>query len=168
MHEWVEAPSYDCLLLKVKSTLAKKNVKRLDKIEAAIRKLRPSDNLPFTEEESARRIKKERSEAPGMDGVTYDVIDDNSVLKFYNMMWNGDRLHTVWKQSAMISIPKPGKAGTYRPRSLTSCLCKLLERIVLSRFMYRIKSKLSSNFYGFISGRSTQHYTSGQRWGKIL
>lgn len=73
-------------------------------------------------------------------------------------MWSG--MGIVCRQhgnkSLIIPILKPGRPGTYRPISLTSCLCKLFERIVLDRLLYSIKPKFSNNFYGFISGRSIQ------------
>ena len=53
-------------------------------------------------------------------------------------------------------IPKPG-TDKFRPISLTSCFCKVLERILLTRLMFRLQDKLSPCLYGFLSQRSTHH-----------
>ncbi len=55
---------------------------------------------------------------------------------------------------------KPGKSGClpndYRPISLTSCLCKLLERMVNFRLMWYLESKnLSPCQFGFRRARNT-------------
>merc|ERR1712035_105412 len=60
-----------------------------------------------------------------------------------------------------LSIPKPGKdhlqATNYRPISLTSCLCKVLEKMVNVRLMWYLErgNHLSSVKYGFRKLRST-------------
>ena len=43
-----------------------------------------------------------------------------------------------------------------RPISLTSCICKVFERIILNRLKYSINDKLSKNLYGFNDGKSTK------------
>ncbi|KAG0717636.1 putative RNA-directed DNA polymerase from transposon BS [Chionoecetes opilio] len=163
MQEWADASSYDCLPLQVRSALATNAKNRIGKIEAALLDPNVSDNMPITEEELVGSLEKASSSAPGTDGVTYDgirfltTIDGNPVLRLYNMIWRGGRLPTPWKKAIIVPIPKPGNPGSLRPISLTSCLCKCFERIVLNRLLYSIKPQLSSNLYGFIPGRSTQH-----------
>lgn len=48
-------------------------------------------------------------------------------------------------------------AGNYRPIALTSNLCKLMEKMIVSRLNYVLESKeaLATNQYGFRKGRST-------------
>lgn len=53
----------------------------------------------------------------------------------------------------IILIPKAN--GEYRPVSLTSCFCKMMERIILNRLLYIIGDQLSSNLFGFLKGKST-------------
>jgi hypothetical protein len=61
----------------------------------------------------------------------------------------------VWRSATVIPILKPGKipiiAGSYRPISLTNCLCKVLERIVNKRLVYILEERnlLPSQQHGF-------------------
>jgi hypothetical protein len=59
------------------------------------------------------------------------------------------------RMATAIPILKPGKNSTdtesYRPISLTSCLCKILERMVNNKLVYL----LPEQEYGFRKGRST-------------
>jgi ribonuclease HI len=61
----------------------------------------------------------------------------------------------------VIPILKPGKASTdpssYRPIALTSCLCKILEKMVNTRLMYYLEKNrcLSQHQSGFRRGRNT-------------
>ena len=69
-----------------------------------------------------------------------------------------------WKLVTIILIPKPGKnnlyASNYRPISLTSCLCKTMERMVNKRLVWFIESNnLFTNCQcSFRSRRSTMDY----------
>ena len=62
---------------------------------------------------------------------------------------------------SFLPIPKPGEDATnptnYRPISLTSCLCKTLQRIINARLVrFLEKNKLISKCQsGFRRGRST-------------
>lgn len=74
------------------------------------------DDEPITEEEFTRGIKKGKSKAPRMNGVNYDgirvlsTINGNPVLQLYNVIWNGDRLPTAWKQITHHPHPQTRKA----------------------------------------------------------
>ena len=65
-----------------------------------------------------------------------------------------------WKLGNIIPIYKKGPkkiAENYRPISLTSVLCKMLEKLIRSHVMKHLVDNklLSPRQYGFISGRST-------------
>ena len=66
-----------------------------------------------------------------------------------------------WCISTVVPILKPGKEetdpGSYRPISLTSCLCKIMERIINDRLIWYLeKSKLITPVQcGFRKHRST-------------
>ena len=49
-----------------------------------------------------------------------------------------------WRQATNVPIPKPGKDHTnpsnYRPIALTSCLCKLMEKLVNKRLMWFLET----------------------------
>ena len=161
--EWAQSSSYDCLPIRVRRALAKNLKQRLKKIKKAFNQKHPSDDKPITKVEFHRAVKIGKSTSPGMDGITYDIIrflssiSGNPVLKLYNMIWSGGNLPKMWKRAIMVPVPKPGKPGSYRLISLTSCLCKVFERIILNRLLYTVKHKFSKNMYGYMPGKSTQH-----------
>ena len=68
---------------------------------------------------------------------------------------------SIWKTSSIIPIHKMGKPldspASFRPISLTSCVSKRFERIILSRLLFFLKSNsiLSPRHTGFRPGRST-------------
>ncbi|KAG0410530.1 hypothetical protein HPB47_012336 [Ixodes persulcatus] len=88
------------------------------------------------------------SVAPGPDGVTYQAlrnIDEchyPNLLEALNHVWQTSEIPDAWKLSHVIPIPKSGKPLTspesYRPISLTSCVGKLLERLVLRRLTWHL------------------------------
>jgi ribonuclease HI len=67
------------------------------------------------------------------------------VLGLLNQSWSECRCPQAWRCAEIIPIPKAGKpAGmidSYRPISLTSCLGKLLERMVANRLQHLAESK---------------------------
>jgi ribonuclease HI len=124
-------------------------------------------NLPFTLTDLKRVISSTGNTSPGQDGVTYKMIrglDDMSLYKLldiFNGIWETGLLPPSWKHSIVVPIPKPGKeptsASSYRPISLTSCFCKLFEKIVTARLAWYMEhNKLfDPNQSGFRGGRST-------------
>ena len=66
-----------------------------------------------------------------------------------------------WRKAIIIPIPKPGKnhqdPSNYRPIALTSCLCKLIEKMVNKRLLWYLETeeKLSRYQCGFRKSRST-------------
>ncbi|MBJ3215791.1 reverse transcriptase family protein, partial [Salmonella enterica subsp. enterica serovar Corvallis] len=66
-----------------------------------------------------------------------------------------------WREAIILPFPKPGKDPTdpsnYRPIALTSCLCKLLERMINTRLMWFLESNkiLSPHQCGFRRPRSS-------------
>ena len=66
-----------------------------------------------------------------------------------------------WKNARVVPLPKKGSravAGNYRPVSLTSTVCKLLERIMRSKLMDHLITNKIINLsqHGFMSERSCQ------------
>ena len=76
---------------------------------------------------------------PGVDEVHYsffkhlDSVSLDRLLLFFNFVWVNEFFPDDWRISLIIPILKPGKLSddpkSYRPIALTSCLCKILEKI---------------------------------------
>ena len=101
------------------------------------------DELTIDIKELSRILKTKRNTAPGEDNIRYEDIR-KTTTKFKELLCN---LHSIclnvgvtptkWKQSNIKLIPKPNKnrknAKNYRPLSMTSCMCKILETAVKGR-----------------------------------
>lgn len=128
----------------------------------------PEMDLDFTttELDIAFRHSRRRT-APGPDGITFQALRNLSIshrkalLKFINHIWRTAEIPTSWLTSVVIPIRKPGKSvdriDSYRPISLTSCVGKLMERLVLARLTWLFESKgaLPNQLCGFRRGRCT-------------
>jgi len=72
-----------------------------------------------------------------------------------------EKFPTSWCTSTVIPVPKPGKdtsdPSNYRPIALTSCICKVMERMINSRLVWYLeRNKLISPMQcGFRKQRST-------------
>ena len=83
------------------------------------------------------------------------------LLYIFNLSWSSHSFPSIWKTSSIIFIHKMGKLldspASFRPISLTSCVSKLFERIILSRLLFFLESNsiLSPRQAGSRPGRST-------------
>ena len=80
----------------------------------------------------------------------------------FNKSLSSDQLQEDWKYSIISTIHKKGsrsEVGNYRPVSLTSVICKLLESIIRDHIMsYLLRSDLLSNQqYGFVHKWQIHH-----------
>ena len=77
-----------------------------------------------------------------------------------------DSLPLSWRESTLIPIHKPRKAKTeatsYRPISLTSCMVKLLERIINTRLKWFLETEklLVPQQVGFREHQCTEDKTT--------
>lgn len=122
----------------------------------------PSLDLSFSqiELEAACRTPKIKS-SPGLDGIDYRIIrafPDNAkeiLLTIFNRIFVSHSFPNEWKRFLVFSIPKQGENLNFRPISLASCLCKILERMIANRvswFFEHHNLSLGSQF-GFRRGR---------------
>ena len=107
------------------------------------------------------------STATGPDKIAYPVLKHlpRSGMDFLvhniNLSWSLHFFLSIWKTSSIILIHKMGKPldspAFFLPISLTSCVSKLFERIILSRLLSFLESNfiLSPHQAGFRPGRST-------------
>lgn len=108
--------------------------------------------------------------APGPDGITYQALRNlpeeakQKLLDSYNEVWNSGVLPRQWKLSWVTPIPKPGKLQdrieNLRPVSLTSNICKTMEKIVSEDYSGTWKLTTSSIPDKRVSGRRWEHRTA--------
>jgi ribonuclease HI/exonuclease III len=126
-----------------------------------------SYNALFTELELTHAIGKCGQTSVGPDQIDYSFFKNLSktgltnLLTAYNSLWVAGTFPNSWSASTLIPILKPGKPSSspssYRPISLTSCACKLLERMINNRMRTYLETHhiLSQYQNGFRPGRST-------------
>ena len=123
-------------------------------------------NVQFTIRELCDTLKKSHETATGQDEIHYQLLkhlrDSLMVLlDIFNDIWASGEIPECWKEATVIPIPKPGKDSKnpshYRPISLTSCLCKTMERMINTRLVWFLKKNntLTKYLSGFRKGRTT-------------
>lgn len=124
-------------------------------------------NQSFSLAELKSAICKLRTVSEGPDRIHNDMLKhlpDNvlvMLLDIFNRLWENGEFPGSWREAIVIPILKPGKTGSeplhYRPISLTSCLCKLMERLVNVRLSWFLESRniLTNDQCGFRRNRCT-------------
>lgn len=129
----------------------------------------PNDplNLDFTMEELEHALRLGKSGAPGPDSlhlIMYRNLPQSAkykLLDIYNTIWKSRSFPESWEEATLIPILKPGKdklsPDSYRGISLTNVSCKLLEKMVNNRLMWRLETIrfFDNGQYGFRRWRST-------------
>ena len=124
-------------------------------------------NHPFDIAELKTAISELNNSAEGPDEIHNEIVrhlPETSLLVLlnsFNLIWSTHTFPDSWRQATIIPIPKPGKNHTnptnYRPIALTSCLCKVMEKLVNKRLMWVLEhNNVLSDFQcGFRKNRST-------------
>jgi hypothetical protein len=104
-------------------------------------------NEPYKMEELEYALQNCNGSSPGSDGIHYKMLKKLSLkakeklLKGYNQVWEGRSFPEEWTGALVVSVLKPGKdkssVASYRPKSLTSCVCKLFEKMLNNRLENR-------------------------------
>lgn len=140
---------------------------REESIPLNITELNHPINTPITICEFDEVLSDCRGSSPGPDQIHYEMIKNmksshkQQLLSGFNKIWSDWTFPEEWRMAYIVPIPKPGKDTTeainYRPISLTSCLCKFMERIVNKRLQWFLeKHKIIDKCQaGFRRGRST-------------
>ena len=123
---------------------------------------------PFTLAEFLAAVSNlSSSTATGPDKVAYPMQKHlprsgmDFLFHIFNLSWSSHSFSSIWKTSSIIPIRKMGKPldspDSFRPISLTSCVSKQFERIILSRLLFFLDSNsiLSPCQAGFRPGQST-------------
>ena len=100
-------------------------------------------NTQITSLEFSRMLATAKKSAPGQDRISYNMLGKINpsckqlLLEIMNKVFDSGIYPPQWKSSVVLSFPKLGKDHTseqnFRPISLTSCVGKLLEKIVNTR-----------------------------------
>ena len=112
-------------------------------------------------------IKKSKNSTPGPDQIHYEILRHipeetlKILLNILNEYWKKDSFPESWREAFIIPIPKPDKDLSlpinYRPIALTSCICKVMERMVNERLIWFLDKKkiISKKQCGYRRNRST-------------
>ena len=127
-----------------------------------------SYNVLFSLAELKTALKETKNSACGDDGIYYQMIKhlpDSALyylLRVYNKCWSDGCFPDRWRRAVLLPFLKPDKppteANSYRPIALTSCVCKLIEKMANARLMYFLESNslLNELQYGFRRDRGTE------------
>jgi hypothetical protein len=89
-----------------------------------------------------------------------DITMATRLLDLYSLSLEICRVPTAWKTAVVSPIHKKGPkqlVSNYRPISVTSCCCRVLERLINSQIVQFLNNNniISDTQHGFCSGRST-------------
>ena len=113
-----------------------------------------------------KKLKKKK--APGPDKIHNEMLINlgekgkEILLGLFNKTWESGQIPKPWKLATINPILKKGKKadqpGSYRPISLTSCVGKLIERMVNSRLYWWLESSglINMNQAGFRAKSRTE------------
>ena len=122
--------------------------------------------LVVTPELVAKKIKAMKdNKSPGVDGIPpkllMETVEQISIplARVFNLSLKEGVVPFEWKEANIIPLFKKGsrnKSENYRPVSLTSVICKLLERLIKYHMVeFLVKHKLlNSSQHGFLKARS--------------
>ena len=141
---------------------------------------------PFSEGEYNKGVAAlKNNKAAGRDDILVEQLKHLGpkahkwLLTMLNICFMENKIPTIWRQSKIIAILKPGKDSSipknYRPISLLCHTYKLYERMILNRIAPTIEQHPIKEQAGFRSGKSctsqllnlTQHIEDGYEEGMI-
>ena len=132
---------------------------RNQQADQAINKKHPCD-ISFTMHELNSAINDRKDTSPGDDQVTFSMVRHapdalkNFILHVINQSWDEKALPESWKKANITAIPKPAQ-DAFRPISLLSCICKIMESMVLQRITSSVRP-FHPNLLGFRKGVGTE------------
>ncbi|CCD20913.1 hypothetical protein, conserved (fragment), partial [Trypanosoma vivax Y486] len=134
--------------------------------EMKIPSTRRSTFQPITEAELDAALRELSSgTGPGDDEIHCEELKQlgrksrRCILRLFNYSLCAGHVPAKWRQGIIVPLLKPNKPassmGPFRPATLTSTLCKLMERVVARRVRDCIEDKLQPQQAGFRPARST-------------
>jgi ribonuclease HI len=152
--------NYPPTFIQRKTILEKKRIKFQTKLNLPY-------NSDFTILELQKALQNTHKTSAGPDNISYIMIKNLTLssllnlLFLYNRIWQEHTFPTAWRMATVIPILKPYKDPanplSYRPIALTSCLSKILEKMISTRLTYYLETNNCLSVYqsGFRRGRST-------------
>ena len=126
------------------------------------------ENVTFTPELIKAKIKKMKpSPTPGVDGFTVPLLQSvcDQISKplslIYNKSIQENKVPTDWREANVTPIFKKGARGkpsNYRPISLTSVPCKIMESIIKDHIVDHLTENklINPSQHGFMNNKSCQ------------
>jgi hypothetical protein len=133
-------------------------------------KVRPKFcEMDITNDEVLESLTKlENNKAPGLDGILNEALKRggdpmiSALASLFNLILRLGISPSIWQQAMILPIFKDGgldplEASLYRPISLTSCVFKVYERVLLNRLTTSLedRNKLPEEQVGFRKDRCT-------------
>ncbi|XP_058448897.1 uncharacterized protein LOC131428855 [Malaya genurostris] len=127
-------------------------------------------NTDITLNELLWALDKGRGASTGPDMIGYPLLQrlplsvKVTLLELLNKIWSNGEFPASWRNAIVVPIPKPNCHDTgpaaFRPISLTSCMAKLLERIINRRLITELElnGRLDKRQHAFRPGRGTDTY----------
>jgi len=124
------------------------------------------DKIGITEEQVVRAIKVLKdNKAPGVDGLNSTFIKGcigglvRPLVLLFNKSLATGQIPRDWKVANVSALFKKGsrkEPGNYRPVSLTSQICKLLEKVIKEEIVSYLEANelIGKSQHGFVKGRS--------------
>ena len=123
--------------------------------------------ITFSMDELTSAISKSHDSAVGPDDIHYQMLKHlpgaalESLLHVLNDIWISSNFPQSWRTSTIIPVLTADKdesdPSSYRPIALTSCICKIMERMIKDRLLWYLEKHklLSSVQCQFRKNRST-------------
>jgi hypothetical protein len=136
--------------------------------------------VTVTEEMTVKQIDRlNQNKSPGPDTIHPRVIKEakaelaEPLTIIFNKSIAESKLPEDWKMGQITPIFKKGSKadpGNYRPVSLTSIICKMLEGILRDFILEQMRDHIAPEQHGFMNGRSctTQLLDSLDHWTQML
>jgi hypothetical protein len=124
------------------------------------------EHISFERAEILKVLKNlKQGAAPGPDGISPKMLKElrfelvNSLCNLFQKSLDQTKVPSDWKKATVTPIYKKGpknNPANYRPVSLTSIPCKIMETVIKNKMMDHLQNHkfINPSQHGFIQGRS--------------
>ena len=165
------------------SVFTKEDLNEIPELERSHKDIKTANSAEVSISEMKKLLEGTKPDkSPGPDDLHPRILKECAnelaypLKVIFDLTMKTGKIPQEWKQAEIRAIYKKKGAksdpSNYRPVSLTSVVCKLMEKIVKKQLNQHLKDNnlLAAEQYGFVSGRSTdtQLLTSLAHWQKAL